>query len=316
MRSPSQRCRASSFDRVPPRLVAFSIVSTARSTRPAQVAVGDLERDEEREPRIPHDRHGRMRVEPLRQITRRRFLTREPGLERPEPAEHQPGRVRRGDDPGQTARQVQPVVKRRVARDGHTGHDVVVPGQHLRGRVEDDVAPELERPQPKRRSDRRVADDRCGIRSRRFEVGHREERVRRGLDEDQVDVGRRRSGLVELDDVDAPRLQVVEEHAVAVVRPLRQRDPAARVEHRQDDGRHGAHPGWVEERVTAVEPAELLLARDTGRMVGARVGEPSRLAVLVRPGGAAVEWVGHRTDSRGEPVSGRARSRLREVWIS
>jgi hypothetical protein len=181
-----------------------------------------------------------------------------------------------------------------VARDGHACHDVVVSREHFRRRVDDDVAPVLERPEPKRRRDGCVADDGSGVRSRRIEVGHREQRVRRCLDEDEVDVRRGRSGLVELDDVDAPRLQVVEEHAMAVVGALGERDPAARVQHRQDDGRDGAHPGRVEERLAAVEPAELLLACDTRRMVGAGVREPPGPAVLVRPGGAAVERCGHR----------------------
>ena len=206
----------------------------------------------------------------------------------------EPGSVGRGDDPRQAARQVQPVAKSLVARDGHAGDDVVVPREHLRRRVDDDVAAVLERPEPKRRRDGRVADDGCGVRGRRLEVGHRQERVRRCLDEDEVDVRRRRPGLVELDDVDAPRLQVVEQHAVAVVGTLGQRDPAARMKHRQDDRRHGAHSRRVEERVTAVEPAELLLAGDAGRMVGTGIRESPGLATLVWPRGLAVERRGHR----------------------
>ena len=132
----------------------------------------------------------------------------------------------RRDDPGEPARHVEPVAQLGVARDGDAGEHVVVPGEDLRRRVERDVAAVLERPEPERRGDRRVADDRRGVGGRRLEVGHRQQRVRGRLDEDQVGPVGRRPGLVELDDVDAPRRKVVEEHAVAVVGALGERDRA------------------------------------------------------------------------------------------
>ena len=75
----------------------------------------------------------------------------------------------------------------RVAGHGHAAEHVVVTGEHLRGRVEYEVAAVVERPEPERGGDGRVADDRSRMRDGGLEVGHRQERVRGRLDEDQVD---------------------------------------------------------------------------------------------------------------------------------
>ena len=114
-RSPSQRYRDSSFEWTPPRLVAFTIVVVAVSTRRAAVAVGDVEGDQEAEARIADGRHGRVAGEAIDEDARGRLHPVEPHLERLQAAFEEPRRIGRGDDARQPARQVEPVVQRVVA---------------------------------------------------------------------------------------------------------------------------------------------------------------------------------------------------------
>ena len=173
---------------------------------------------------------------------------------------------------------------------------VVVPGEHLRGTVERDVAAELERAQAERRRERRIADDRGRVGGGGLEVRHRQHRIRRRLDQDQVGGGGRRAGLVVLDRVDAPRAKVVEELPVTVVGALGERDRPARWQHRQHDACHGPHPGGIEQGAAAVECAERPLDGDDIRLLGAGVGVRARLAGrVVGPGGRAIERRGHGT---------------------
>ena len=206
---------------------------------------------------------------------------------------NEPRRIGRRDDPREPPRQVEPVAKALVARDRDACEDVVVAGEDLRRRVEDDVATLVERPEAKRCGHRRVAHDGRRVGDGRREVGHRQERVRRRLDEDQVGLVGRRARLVELHDVKLPRREVVEEHAVAVVRPLGDGDRPTRAEQREHDRRHRAHPRGIEQRMAAVERTERLLAGHAGRMVGPCVREAPRLAALVRPCRRPVERVAH-----------------------
>ena len=98
----------------------------------------------------------------------------------------------------------------------------------LRRAVEGEVAAVLERPQEDRRRGGGVADDRRGVRGRRLEVGHRQERVRRRLEPDEVRARRRRPGLVELDEAQPPALQRPEQDRCAVVGAFGERDRLAR----------------------------------------------------------------------------------------
>ena len=124
-------------------------------------AVGDVERDQEGEARVAHRRHGRVRGESFRKHAGGRLLTRESGLERLETAVHEPRGVRRGDDPGEAACQVEAFPQLGVARDGHPCEHIVVPGEDLRGGVDDDVGTVVEWAQPKRCRHRGVADRRA-----------------------------------------------------------------------------------------------------------------------------------------------------------
>ena len=217
--------------------------------------------------------------ETLREHARGRLHALEPHLERLQAALEQPRSVGRGDEPRQPAREVEALEEGVVVDGGDAGEQVVVAGEHLRGAVQRDVAAPLERAQPERRRERRVADDRCRVRGGRLEVGHRQHRVRRRLDQDQVGVGGRRARLVVLDHLDPPRPEMVEQLLVAVVGALGERDRAARRQHRQDDPGDGAHPGGEEQRAAAFERAELGLDRDRVRLLGA--------GVRVRPGSPA-----------------------------
>ena len=103
------------------------------------------------------------------------------------------------------------------------------------------IAAELERAQVHRRRRGRVADDETGVRRRRLEVGHRQQRIRRRLDPDEVGARGRWPGLVEQDVLEAPALELREENAGSVVGVLRERDRRAGREQRQDERRLGAH---------------------------------------------------------------------------
>ena len=272
--------------------------SIARSTRPRGFAVGDVERDEEREPRVAHGRRPPECAASALGEDARRSPPDGRGASRASRARG--GRAR----PCRPRRRSPRAGASRCSRSRSSGSRVTVtpastsswPGEDLRRRVEHDVAARA-RAAGAASGDATVASQttgagwaaaasRSGIVSSGFAGAST--RIRSTL-------VRRRPGLVELDDVHAPGREVVEEHAMAVVRALGERDRAARAQHRQDDGRDRAHPGRVEERVAAVERAEGFLAGDPRRMVGARVREPARLAVLVRPGRRAVQWCVHRS---------------------
>ena len=89
----------------------------------------------------------------------------------------------------------------------------------LRRAVHDEVGAVLERAEVDGGRRGRVDDDAAGMRGGRLEVGHGQERVRRRLQPDRGRRRRRRAGLVELDEAQAPALECVEEHAGAVVAP-------------------------------------------------------------------------------------------------
>ena len=62
-------------------------------------------------------------------------------------------------EPGQAAGEVEAVEERVVLHRGDAGDQVVVPREHLGGAVQRHVAAMLERAQPERRGERRVAHD-------------------------------------------------------------------------------------------------------------------------------------------------------------
>ena len=170
------------------------------------------------------------------------------------------------------------VEERVVVDGGDAGDQVVVAREHLGGAVERDVAPELEWAEPQRRRERRVADDGCRCATAASKSGI----VSIGLEGASTRIrsrlARRCCRLVELDRLDAPVAEVVEELLVAVVGALREGDRATRREHRQDDTRDGPHPGGKEQRAPALECPECPLRprRRSGARRGRRSTGPAR----------------------------------------
>ena len=80
--------------------------------------------------------------------------------------------------------------------------------------VHDEVGAVLDRAQVDGRRGGRVDHHARRRGGRRLEVGHRQERVRRRLQPDDVDPAGRRSRLVELDVPDSPALERPEEQRV------------------------------------------------------------------------------------------------------
>ena len=134
-----------------------------------------------------------------------------------------------------------------------------------------------------------VDDDRRRVRCGRLEVGHRQERVGRRLEPDELDAVGRRAGLVELDVLEAPALELAEERRRPVVAALGDRDRVARLQQREDERGRRAGARGEEERLAALELTERALRGDSGRVRVALVVELAGLAVLVRPQRRAVD---------------------------
>jgi hypothetical protein len=119
-----------------------------------------------------------------------------------------------------------------------------------------------------------------------LEIRHRQERVRGRFQPQDVDAGRRRAGLVELDVLESPAPELVHDHAGAEVRAFGERDGLTGLEEREQPRRHGGGAGGEQERLTlrsALERSELPLSRDTRRVRVPRVDELAWLAVEIRP---------------------------------
>ena len=117
-----------------------------------------------------------------------------------------------------------------------------------------------------RRRGRRVADDARRMRRRRLEARHREERVRRGLEPDEIDAVGRRAGLVELDRLDAPAARARR----ACTRCRSRRPPRARP---SDRGRASAritdvHAAAPDEKSSASPPSSSPSRRSASAIVG------------------------------------------------
>ena len=290
-RSPSQRWRdsMSECDAAQARRVRDHARRRLDASR--GVAVGDVERHQPAEAGIAHDRH----APGARRAGARARARSRSGARR---GTASVCRLRSSSQHGSGAATMPVVVAElaqargvllALAHDGAEEH-VVVPAEVLRRAVEDEVGAVLERAQVDRRRGGRVDDDRRRMRGCGLEVGHRQERVRRRLEPDELHAVRRCAGLVELDDVQPPALERREEAAGAEVRAVGERDRRAGLEQRERERGRRARPGREEQRVPAVELAERLLGRDAGRVRVALVVEVARLAALVvRPDRRAVE---------------------------
>jgi hypothetical protein len=90
--------------------------------------------------------------------------------------------------------------------------------------MQDEVGAAFQRTQVHRRRRGRVADDRRWMGGSCLEVRHREQRVRRRLDPDEICAVRRRARLVELHEAEPPLPQHPHQHSGAVVGALREGD--------------------------------------------------------------------------------------------
>ena len=153
-----------------------------------------------------------------------------------------------------------------------------------------DVGALVERVQEDRRRDGRVADDEGRMRANRLPVGQREQRIRRRLEPQHVGAGGRRPGLIELDDLQSPRLELAQRHAGAEVGAFGERDRHARAAEGEDAGGRRRGSRCIEQCVAALHATEGALGRGARRVGVALVDELARLAVLVvRPDGRAVD---------------------------
>ena len=288
-RSPSQRARLSMTESTPPRLVAFAITPQGRLDLSRGLGVRHVEREQPAEARVAHDLDRRVVAQPLREHLRGGRDPLHAHSKRLEAAEQQPARIRCGDDPRERAELPQPVRVLGRPADDRAEKDVVVAAEVLGRAVHREVGAVLERPQVDGRRGRRVDDHARRVRRSRLEVGHRQERVRGRLQEDEVGAVRRRPGLVELDVAQAPLLEPGEEAAGPEVGALGEGDRLPRLEQREHQRRDRAGPGGEEERVAALELAERVLGRDPGRVRVALVVEAARLAAVVRPDRRSVD---------------------------
>ena len=159
MRSPSQRWRPSSEEWTPPRLVAFTISAVAVSTASASV---DVERDQAAVARVAHALDRGVGLEPPGELGRGLRVPPHPRLERRETAEQRARRVGRRGDAAFTAHRFRRSACS-LARDRGAEERVVLAGQELRRRMEDDVGAPLQRLEVDGRRDGRVADDEAAV---------------------------------------------------------------------------------------------------------------------------------------------------------
>ena len=253
------------------------------------LGAGDVEGEEPADAGVANLVHRRVLPKALRQLGRGLGLAPDARLERLEAAEEEGARVGGGDDAGARAELLQAFGILGPLCDDHAEQYVVVAAEVLRRAVEHEVRAVLDRPQVDGRGGGRVDDDAGGMRSGGLEVGHRQERIRRSLEPDEVDIVGRGAGLVELDVTQAPTFELFEQHAGPEVRALCERDRVARGEEGEDERSRSAAARCEQQSVPAVELAELPLRLDTGGVAVALVDELAGLTVLVRPDGGAVD---------------------------
>ena len=212
---------------MPPRLVAFSIASVrSRRAGPRR----RRRRRRRRGSRSPGS--GRRRRPDARRAgaraARGRLHRVEPHLQRLQPALEQPRRVGRRDEPGEPAREVEALVELVVGDRGDAGEESSCPPSTL-------VALCSATSQPSSSGRRRSGD--ASVASQTTGAGWAAAASKSGIvsigfdgasSRIEVGVRGRRPGLVVLDHVDAPRLEVVEELPVPVVGALGERDRPAR----------------------------------------------------------------------------------------
>jgi site-specific DNA recombinase len=253
------------------------------------IGVGDVEREQAAEPRVANGLDGRMGIEALDDRRGALGLACDPHLQGREPAEEKPRDVGRRDRPGVRAELAHARLQLGISEHERADERVVVAREELRRRMKHDVAAALERPDVEGSGGRRVAENGGPVPGGGVEVRHRQERIRRRFEPDQVDVGRRRSRLVVLDMPEPPSLQLAQQRARPVVRAFGDRHRPAGLEQREHDGSRRRRSRREEEGGPAVEGPERSFRFCHGRAREACVRELAGLTVLVGPGRRAVE---------------------------
>ena len=166
----------------------------------------------------------------------------------------------------------------------------MAPRQELRGRVDDHVGALVEPAQVDGRGDRGIADDERGLRPA---AGSQSGTVSSGFAGASTQTMSASAGggpgVVAFMELEDPRAERRKEDRRPEVRALGERDLRPGPGEGGDDRRRRGRPRCEEQGVSALEGAELLLARGARRMGIARVEEVPRLAALVvRPDGGAV----------------------------
>ena len=246
--------------------------------------VGDVEREQAAEAGVADDLDRRMGLELLHERLRVRGDPLHPHWQRLEAPEQQPARVGRGDDSRAAAEVAQALRVLDRARHDRADQDVRVAAEVLGRAVDSEVGAALERAQVDGRRRGRVDHDAARRGRRGLKVRHGQKRVRGRLEPDQVDAVRRRAGLVELDEAEAPALQGPHEDDGSEVPALRHRDGRPGLERRDR-----ARAGGEEQRRAVLELAQCPLGSDPGRVRVALVVEGARLAAFVGPDRRSVE---------------------------
>ena len=240
------------------------------------------------------------------------------GLESAQQQEAVEGAQRR---PGGVEAVVQPLGQGVVGHHRHARHDVVVPAQVLRARVDDDVGPQLQgslhhrgvegvvhdQPRPGgtgqlgRLGDRDLLHHRVGGRLDDDQVGRGGQCLAQALDpQDEVDVGRPLLGQ-DLQEPEGAAVQVAQRHDPAAVR-------CQRACH-QLQGRHARGQG--EGRRPALQASQGVLEDVAGGAGRARVVIARRLAqTRVAVGGRQVDRCRDRTRGRVGPGARAHQQRL------
>ena len=283
--------------------------------------LGQIEAHHARVPRVEHARHVGARAQELRDrggVGLVALHAQRQGLESAQQQEAVEGAQRR---PGGVEAVVQPLGQGVVGHHRHARHDVVVPAQVLRARVDDDVGPQLQGPLHHRGVEGVVHDQprpgRMGQLGRLGDGDLLHHRVRGGLDDDQV--GRVGQGSAQAlqaqDEVDVGRPllgQDLQESEGAAVQVPQRHDPAAVRRQRAGHQLQGRHPrGQGEGRRPALQAGQGVLEDVAGGAGRARVVVARRLAqARVAVGGRQVDRRRDRTRGRVGPGARAHQQRL------
>ena len=283
--------------------------------------LGQVEAHHARSPRVEHPRHVRAGAQELRDRGGVGLVALHAQRQGLEPAQQQEA----VEWPQRRAGRVEPVVQLLgqgvVGHHRHARHDVVVPAEVLRARVDDDVGPQLQGPLHHRGVEGVVHDQpRPGRVGQLDRLGDRDllhHRVRGRLDDDQVGRGGQRlaQALDTQDEVDACGAllrQNLQEAEGAAVQVAQRHDPAAVRRQRAGHQLQGRHPrGQGEGGRPSLQAGQGVLEDVAGGAGRARVVVARRLAQTRVPvGGRQVDRRRDRTRGRVGPGARAHQQRL------